>query len=697
MKFKTWLAGWLLGFCISFGSVAGLVTAFDLPDVSLVGLGLSCLLVCALCAWLFSTKYGHRILLGLLGVLVAYCLFVGDLWQSLQALVYRLSLLYHSAYGWGVPDLSAQIQQWRLQPALGFLAILPAVCICWAVCRQKKLVLWLPLALIPLYPCFVVTDTLPDIWCFGLILTGSLVLVLTQSLRRLSHRQGNRITAFALIPAILLSAVLAGSLPPEGYWEESSLLQTLVEFLPFLGDGEGDGNGQNNLFAVPGMPESNREMLTEVGPQKGGSDPVMKVRSGFGGFLYLRYQSFDTYSGIQWSNSQAAEDGAFWPVETELDPLGSVSITTEKSYEGLFIPYYSRNGSYLLLENGMLPNTEALSQYRFSVGQLQASYPSKTPDLSVYLALPKDTREAALKILQKHDLQTPEQILQYVKNSAAYDLNTQHMPVGLQDFALWFLESSDTGYCIHFATAAAVLLRAAGYPARYVTGYALMTKRGIPKTVTENMAHAWVEYADPETGYFWQVLEATPGMGVSEPTPLPTTQPTQPTTQPTQPTQSTQSPTTSAPTGPTETTPSGTVSKPATAPSATAPAATVEEPVDLSLLWTGLRHVGILIAAAFVLWGQYTIRFRLRLKKQRIGAPNAQALARWREIHLLGRLLKAEPPENLLELAEKARFSQHILTKDELFQMELYLQRQRKAILKLPLWKRFFLRLIWAI
>ena len=119
--------------------------------------------------------------------------------------------------------------------------------------------------------------------------------------------------------------------------------------------------------------------------------------------------------------------------------------------------------------------------------------------------------------------------------------------------------------------------------------------------------------------------------------------------------------------------------------------------VDLSWLWAGLRHLGLLAATVFVLWVQYTARLRLRLKNQKTGPRNAQALARWQEIQRLGRLLKSTPPENLLDLAEKARFSQHILTKEELFALGQYLQQQRQSVQKQPLWKRFFLKLIWAI
>ena len=689
MNVKTWLSAWALSFSVSFGSVAALVTAFDLPGVSLFGLGVYCLLLSCLCAREFSTRYGHRILLGFLGVFVVCCLIWGGLWRSVAAVSYHLSRFYDAAYGWGVPNISMQAQQHSPLPALWLLAMLPAVLISWAVCRRKKLAFCLSIALLPLYPCFVVTDTVPESWCFLLILAASLVLVLSQSLRRLSHHDGNRITAIALIPAVLLSAFLLGNIPQEGYWMKLPMFQSLTQHLPSQGENMGI------IGSAPGMPGDNRTNLADIGPQTQSDCPVMEVRSGYTGLLYLRYQSFDSYSGTQWSNVRLSEDPAFWPTQQDLSPTSPVSISTEYPFDGMFIPYYSRSGNYLQLENGKLPNPGKLSQYWISTGQLLGAYPPKSPDLSPYLALPKDTREAAQRILQAHDLQTPEQILQYVKNSAAYDLDTGRMPSDNPDFAIWFLENSETGYCVHFASAAAVLLRAAGFPARYVTGYAVMTQRGKPKTVTEDMAHAWVEYADSETGYFWQVLEATPDIWTSDPVIQPSTQPDE-TTEPTQePTEVTQ-PSTQESTLPDNTTPSGSVTHPVTTPS-TSPIQQEEPPMALNLLWTVLRYMGLLIAGVAVLWGQYTIRLRQRWKKQRTGKPNARALARWQEIELLGRLLKAQPPEELLVLAEKARFSQHTLTKEELFRLGQYLQRQRKAILALPVWKRFFLKLIWAI
>ena len=40
-----------------------------------------------------------------------------------------------------------------------------------------------------------------------------------------------------------------------------------------------------------------------------------------------------------------------------------------------------------------------------------------------------------------------------------------------EDFAVYFLTEGKRGWCMHFATAAACMLRALDVPARYVSGY----------------------------------------------------------------------------------------------------------------------------------------------------------------------------------------------------------------------------------
>ena len=97
---------------------------------------------------------------------------------------------------------------------------------------------------------------------------------------------------------------------------------------------------------------------------------------------------------------------------------------------------------------------------------------------------------------------------------------TYNMDVGVTpedaDFINYFLYDRHEGYCTHFASAAAIMFRMAGYPARYVTGY-VVDRDAFNETgyneytaeVKDRKAHAWTEVYLDGTG--WVVVDATPG------------------------------------------------------------------------------------------------------------------------------------------------------------------------------------------
>jgi hypothetical protein len=76
-----------------------------------------------------------------------------------------------------------------------------------------------------------------------------------------------------------------------------------------------------------------------------------------------------------------------------------------------------------------------------------------------------------------------------------------------------FLFDKRAGYCEYFATAAVVLLRLQGVPARYVKGVAVRRDAlmGAHYVVREWDAHAWAEVWTPETG--WTEVDPTPPDG----------------------------------------------------------------------------------------------------------------------------------------------------------------------------------------
>ena len=125
--------------------------------------------------------------------------------------------------------------------------------------------------------------------------------------------------------------------------------------------------------------------------------------------------------------------------------------------------------------------------------------------------------------------QRVEEIEKFLSANYRYTVNPGKTPEG-KDFITYFLTESKEGYCTSFASAAVMLLRASGIPARYVTGLtagseeineAPQTADGLHQySVNDHHAHAWAEvYVD---GIGWRPVETTPGYdGTANPFPLP--------------------------------------------------------------------------------------------------------------------------------------------------------------------------------
>lgn len=112
-------------------------------------------------------------------------------------------------------------------------------------------------------------------------------------------------------------------------------------------------------------------------------------------------------------------------------------------------------------------------------------------------------------------------ILYTLQTKATYSKTPGNVPYN-KDTIEYFLFENHKGYCVHFATAAALMYRMYGIPSRYVTGYAIDkdTFRAIENPgetsndykykaeVTDYLAHAWVEIFLEDYG--WVPVEVTP-------------------------------------------------------------------------------------------------------------------------------------------------------------------------------------------
>lgn len=156
-----------------------------------------------------------------------------------------------------------------------------------------------------------------------------------------------------------------------------------------------------------------------------------------------------------------------------------------------------------------------------------------------YLNVPSSCRRAVERICREAGFSgTPEeiasQVVSFFQNNYFYTLRPG-LYFGSPDYITHFLLESQRGYCAHFASAATMLFRRMGIPARYVEGYAFsyldVMETGtlvvgadyndyykgysplgetalIQLEIPESYAHAWVEIYVEDVG--WLVVDPTP-------------------------------------------------------------------------------------------------------------------------------------------------------------------------------------------
>ncbi|HEX3037458.1 MAG TPA: transglutaminaseTgpA domain-containing protein [Oscillospiraceae bacterium] len=135
-------------------------------------------------------------------------------------------------------------------------------------------------------------------------------------------------------------------------------------------------------------------------------------------------------------------------------------------------------------------------------------------------ALPDDIKQKVIKLCQDNHFSSDNldaeinAVQTYLATNCQYTLSPGKTPAN-RDFVDYFLFENRKGYCVHFATAATILLRAMGIPARYVEGYvanandlAALDSDGYTN-IKDSRAHAWTEVYIPVYG--WVPVETTPG------------------------------------------------------------------------------------------------------------------------------------------------------------------------------------------
>ena len=302
---------------------------------------------------------------------------------------------------------------------------------------------------------------------------------------------------------------------------------------------------------ISGFSETVR--LGEVGRIKLDPTPVMRVRikgdtEPREGLLW-RGNALDSYDGRAWRDSLGytaynASYGTWAQVkrasplkeqieqEIYLEPTESTVLFALDRAESFYMPHplapittiiIHQNDYYTLplstpLYDRLLYNARSRMPL-FNARQLrqawdQADARAVREELEPYLQLPKTGTERIAALAQQvvGDLRNPyDQVLaleKFLEENFTYSLEPMETvsPNPLEDFLL----VTRRGYCEHYATALAIMLRTLGVPSRIVNGF----QRGAWNSyeqfylVRQSDAHTWVEVYFPGPG--WVPFDPTP-------------------------------------------------------------------------------------------------------------------------------------------------------------------------------------------
>ncbi len=543
------------------------------------------------------------------------------------------------------------------------------------------------LATLPAFgACVIVNGALPALPAAGMLLFWFLLVLSGGSFQK----DGNtgRTVLCCLIPvSLLLGGILALHRPEDYVYTEydiqlSKRLDRLADYFDLLTGGSRNAevhasdpdnpdatDAPRSSFQSAWDAEDNSMRLTQEYDSSRTEMRVLQVKAETSGRMHLRIQSYGDYTGTGWLPAEELSAGSSLPFTAfaaSASPDGvkrELEIRTYLDLAGLCLPYYaavSSGSDVVVTAESQESYRVSYTDYRGDPGDLRLPTESAASEQSyqahahsVYTRLPDATRDAALQLCRSAGLSAGQAdlipaVAEYVRQSAVYDLQTAPYPS--DDYAIYFLTQAHRGYCIHYATAAAVLYRALGIPARVTEGFLVDTHAGQFIDVTAGDAHAWVEvYLD---GLGWVPVEVTGANGYATVEPSPTPAPTE------IPQESTPAPNEEGGSS----SPSGTPTPspeplPSDAPQTPPDQQEHHKPFPWRVLWIVLA--GLLLLP---LW--YGLIRAVRLTGLRNQDGRKAVIACWR---YAGKVTSygAELPPIIEHTAEKAAFSPHTIRREE--------------------------------
>ena len=287
--------------------------------------------------------------------------------------------------------------------------------------------------------------------------------------------------------------------------------------------------------------------LGQIGNLKQSSAVVMHAQRIEGAkFAVLKWRgvALDTFNGVTWSRSKKRREHVYAENSNfifRLDQAKGELVTYDILLEpiattALFGPFQVRQVSGRQLP-GIEIDADGAIFTRIQQGQrmqyrvqselvkpptARSKATTNAPELSAdaqatYLRLPNtlSPRVAELAAKITGNAHTPREkaqgIADHLRKNYKYSLNLTWNPG--TDPLEEFLFTAKSGHCEYFASAMAVLLRAAGVPTRLVNGFLMGEYNPVGDTyiIRQSDAHSWVEVYLPDTG--WTEFDPTPPAG----------------------------------------------------------------------------------------------------------------------------------------------------------------------------------------
>ncbi len=230
--------------------------------------------------------------------------------------------------------------------------------------------------------------------------------------------------------------------------------------------------------------------------------------------LYWRGPVFDQFDGQSWLPATAHSSNP--PPIIARGPQVNYSITLEPHQQNwllaLDLPTQFPQSAMLNSQLQLIQRSPISQRLRYTASSTLHWQTLGNADTAAALQLPPSLNPKTVSLAQSWQQQAPAQRVQ----SGLQWLKTQHFSYTLtppllekKDRIDEFLFESKQGYCEHYASAFAVLMRAANVPARIVTGYqgGQFNPNGNYYMIRQADAHAWVEVWLPEQG--WQRVDPT--------------------------------------------------------------------------------------------------------------------------------------------------------------------------------------------